>query len=60
VLPHRYLLTQVWGPAYTADASYLKVFVRRLRQKLGDDTDQPRYIRTEWGAGYSFIRPRQE
>jgi DNA-binding response OmpR family regulator len=58
VLSHRYLLEQVWGPAYTGDPSYLKVFIRRLRQKLGDDSNEPRYIGTEWGAGYRFILPR--
>ncbi len=58
VLPHRYLLEQVWGPAYTGDPSYLKVFIRRLRQKLGDDPNEPHYVGTEWGAGYRFILPR--
>ncbi len=57
VLPHRYLLERVWGPEYT-DAQNLKVFVRRLRQKLGDDSERPRYIHTEWGIGYRFTSPR--
>ena len=54
VLPHRVLLERVWGPKYVGDAHYLKVFVRRLRRKLGDDTEHPRYIHTEWGIGYRF------
>jgi DNA-binding response OmpR family regulator len=54
VLPHHVLLERVWGAEWQADPSYLKVFVRRLRQKLGDDADRPRYIRTEWGVGYAF------
>lgn len=58
VLTHRQLLEKVWGPAYVGDPSYLKVFVGRLRQKLGDDTDKPRYIATEWGVGYRFLSPR--
>ncbi len=33
---------------YVNDSHYLKVFVRRLRQKLGDDASQPRYIQTAW------------
>ena len=57
-LPHHYLLTQVWGPEYTGRHNYLKVFIRRLRQKLGDDPAGPRYIQTEWAAGYRFIVPR--
>lgn len=57
VLPHQVLLEQVWGPEYGRDTHYLKVFVRRLRQKLGDDAEQPRYIQTEWGVGYRFVPP---
>ena len=33
----------------------LRVYVRRLRDKLGDSPDRPRYIRTERGLGYRFI-----
>ncbi len=57
VLPHHILLEQVWGPEYASDTHYLKVFVRRLRQKLNDNADKPRYIQTEWGMGYRFIPP---
>ena len=57
ILPHQVLLEQVWGPQCVGDANYLKVFVRRLRQKLGDDAEHPRYIQTEWGIGYRFVRP---
>ena len=57
VLPHRLLLELVWGPEYVGENHYLKVFVRRLRHKLGDDPNAPRYIQTEWGTGYRFIAP---
>lgn len=57
VLPHQLLLERVWGPEYNTEAHYLKVFVRRLRRKLGDDADQPRYIQTEWGIGYRLAAP---
>lgn len=56
VLPHRYLLAHVWGPEYDGGAHYVKVFVQRLRHKLGDDALHPRYIQTEWGIGYRFVR----
>lgn len=55
VLPHQFLLRQVWGPDRAHDTHYLKVFIRRLRQKLGEDADHPRYLRTEWGVGYRFV-----
>ncbi len=56
-LPHQVLLERVWGPAYVDDVHYLKVFVRRLRRKLDDAADQPRFIHTEWGIGYRFSGP---
>ena len=32
-------------------------YVRRLRDKLQDDAEHPRYIRTERGLGYRFLAP---
>jgi DNA-binding response OmpR family regulator len=58
VVPHHVLLERVWGPHAVSDTQYLKVFVRRLRQKHGDDPARPRYIQTQWGAGYRFVAPR--
>ncbi len=58
VVPHQVLLREVWGPDYVADPQYLKVFVRRLRNKLGDDPEHHRYIQTVWGTGYRFISPK--
>ena len=40
----------------TAEVRFAEL--RRLRQKLGDDPDRPRYIQTEWGTGYRFLPPR--
>lgn len=57
MLSHRVLLETVWGPEYINDTHYLKVFVQRLRRKLGDDPQHPRFIHTEWGNGYSFAAP---
>jgi two-component system KDP operon response regulator KdpE len=54
VLPHRFLLTQVWGPEYADEVNYLKLYVRYLRQKIEKDSSNPDYILTEWGVGYRF------
>jgi two-component system, OmpR family, KDP operon response regulator KdpE len=54
VVPHRQLLERVWGPEYVGEDHYIKVFVRRLRIKLHDNSERPRYIQTEWGIGYRF------
>ena len=57
VLTHQVLLDRIWGPEWIGYPNYLKVFVRRLRQKLGDDAEHPRYIETVWGIGYRFVPP---
>lgn len=57
VLTHETLLSRVWGREYVNEMDYLRVYVRRLREKLGDDPLHPRYIRTERGLGYRFLAP---
>ena len=52
VLTHQQLLREVWGPAHVEDTHYLRIHIGHLRQKLGDDPAQPRYILTESGVGY--------
>ena len=56
VMPREALLARVWGEEYRDQADYLKVYVSRLRAKLEDDPDRPRYILTERGLGYRFSR----
>ena len=57
VLSHGTLLAKVWGREYVDEVDYIRVYIRRLREKLGDPPDAPRYIRTERGLGYRFIAP---
>jgi len=57
VLQHATLLAKVWGREYVDEIDYIRVYIRRLRDKLGDDPDDPRYIQTERGLGYRFIAP---
>ncbi|MCG8518872.1 MAG: response regulator transcription factor [Pseudomonadales bacterium] len=49
------LLKDIWGPTHTQDTHYLRIVIRRLRQKLGDDPTEQRYIQTEPGVGYRFV-----
>jgi DNA-binding response OmpR family regulator len=56
VLPFDMLLSKVWGDEYRGDMDYLKTYVSRLRKKLGDDPENPRYILTERSVGYRFAR----
>ncbi len=53
VLPHRWLLQQVWGEEYSDAVEYLRVYIGRLRKKLGE-TKEHRHIWTEPGVGYWF------
>ena len=52
VMTHRQLLREVWGPAYTEENHYLRVYMGQLRHKLEADPARPRYLLTEPGVGY--------
>lgn len=58
VLVQEELLRQVWGPEYADESEVLRVYVRRLRQKIEDDPSTPRYILTRPGVGYFMPAPR--
>jgi two-component system KDP operon response regulator KdpE len=57
LLTHRFLLEKVWGPGYGSESHYVRIYVRQLRRKLGDDATAPIYIATEPGMGYRWIHP---
>jgi two-component system, OmpR family, KDP operon response regulator KdpE len=57
LLTHRFLLREVWGPAYQVEAHYLHVYVSHLRRKIEPDPASPRYLLTETGAGYRLVDP---
>ncbi len=52
VMTHRQLLREVWGPSYTNENHYLRVYMGQLRHKLEADPTRPRYLITEPGVGY--------
>jgi two-component system KDP operon response regulator KdpE len=55
VMTHPQLLRQVWGPSHAQSTHYLRVYMGNLRQKLEDDSAQPRHILTETGVGYRLM-----
>jgi two-component system KDP operon response regulator KdpE len=55
LLTHQWLLRTVWGQGYGTETQYLRVYVRALRRKLGDDAAAPELILTEPGVGYRWI-----
>jgi two-component system, OmpR family, KDP operon response regulator KdpE len=52
VVLHGELLTKVWGPEYRDDLQYLRVWISRVRRKLGAAPGEPGPIRTFQGIGY--------
>ena len=48
------LLHEVWGPAYSTETNYLRVYTAQLRRKLEQDPARPRHLITHPGAGYRF------
>lgn len=57
VFSREQLLEEVWGYEYYGDIRTVDVTVRRLREKLEDDSSNPAYIMTKRGIGYYFRRP---
>jgi two-component system KDP operon response regulator KdpE len=49
------LLTEVWGPQYTSDTGYLRLYLSQLRKKLEPEPSAPRFLITESGMGYRFV-----
>ncbi|GAA3667269.1 response regulator [Microbacterium marinilacus] len=50
----RELLTAVWGPTYTGEDAYLRLYMSQLRRKLEPDPARPRHLLTEPGLGYRY------
>jgi two-component system, OmpR family, KDP operon response regulator KdpE len=49
------LLTEVWGPQYTTDTGYLRLYISQLRKKLEPTPSEPVFLVTEQGMGYRFV-----
>ncbi|GAV31841.1 transcriptional regulatory protein yycF [Coriobacteriaceae bacterium EMTCatB1] len=56
VLSRQQILDAVWGFSDFVDLRGIDVYVRHLREKLGDDASEPRFIETIRGVGYRLKR----
>lgn len=45
------LFDEVWGDSFFSDST-LNVHIRKLREKIEEDPNKPKYIKTIWGTGY--------
>jgi two-component system KDP operon response regulator KdpE len=52
VLTHAQLLKEVWGPGYSQQHHYVRVYMAQLRHKIERDPSLPRWLLTEPGVGY--------
>ena len=48
------LFEEVWGPDPAADTATVTVHIKKIREKIEQDTSNPEYIETVWGKGYRF------
>ena len=54
VLTREQLMDRVWGYRDYAGGRVVDSHVARIRRKLGEDGNEPRFIRTVHGVGYAF------
>ena len=54
VLTHRTILQEVWGPDYSDETHYLRVYASQIRKKLGEDHESSRLV-AEPGVGYRLV-----
>lgn len=54
VLTRERLMEKVWGYEFFGDTRTVDVYIRHLREKLGDDAEEPKFIETIRGIGYRF------
>ena len=57
VLTHQHLLQRVWGKTEAETPRTIRTHLMRLRRKLGEDADDPKYIFAEPRVGYRMERP---
>ena len=55
VVTQAQILKDIWGPVHQHDTHYLRIVISRLRQKLGDSSEQSELIQTESGVGYRLM-----
>jgi two-component system, OmpR family, KDP operon response regulator KdpE len=60
VVTHQHLLKEVWGSIHVHDTHYLRIFIRKLRQKIEVDPSGPRVLVTELGVGYRLAQSAAE
>ena len=55
LLTQSQIIKRLWGPSHAENTHYLRILVAKLRNKLGDNAIDPKFIFTEPGVGLRFI-----
>lgn len=55
VFSKEYLFDSVWGMDNYGDISTVTVHIGKIREKIEEDSGNPQFIETIWGAGYRFM-----
>jgi len=55
IVSHEDLLHAVWGPGYSREFHYLRVFANQIRRKIEPDPVRPRHLINEPGLGYRLV-----
>jgi two-component system KDP operon response regulator KdpE len=53
-IPHRDILSAVWGPEHSEHHEYLRAFIKQLRKKIEPEPARPRFLVTEPWVGYKL------
>ena len=48
------LFEKIWGYDYIGDPATVAVHINRIREKIEQDSNNPKLIETVWGVGYRF------
>ena len=52
------LFEKIWGYDYVGDSVTVTVHINRIREKIEEDSKNPKIIETVWGAGYRLNRQK--
>lgn len=55
VVTHQQILREVWGPTASENTHYLRVHMTHLRQKIEENPQTPRHLKTDAGIGYRLV-----
>lgn len=53
IIPKEELFERIWEDSFTQDGT-LNVHIRHLREKIEENPNEPKYIKTIWGRGYCY------